>query len=266
MRFAISTTVTLAGARVELSGSFERSGRRTTFDLSGRADVNLYIATVNVAFRVNNSGVVASANLRAGDRSWAYFSASLTIAFTRDGWLVDVAGTLVLASSLVEIGGRLAIGNLSCNARMECRSVSTFATIQATFPIGPVQFTLNASVMNGFTMTIDGAWEHKTGKLDLGNCWGRGYAGVTASLTVRSNPGRNQARIELTGTAAVKARIWGDWCWPGTPDDEPESWRWSLSASMTATLDPWSLTVTVSFGIPGSYTIGPIGGVKVKIK
>ena len=266
VRFAISTTVTLAGARVELSGSFERSGRRTTFDLSGRADVNLYIVTVNVAFRVNNSGVVASANLRAGDRSWAYFSASLTIAFTRDGWLIDVSGTLVLAGGLVEIGGRLAIGNLSCNARMECRSVSTFAIIQASFPIGPIQFSLDASVMNGFNMTIAGSWPYTTGRIDLVNCWGRAYAGISASLTVRSNPGRNQARIELTGTAAVKAKIWGDYCWYGTPDNEPESWRWSLSASMTVTFDPWSLTVTVSIGIPGSYTIGPIGGVKVKIK
>jgi hypothetical protein len=266
VRFAISTNVTLAGASVALSGSFERSGRRTSFDLSGRANVNLYIASVNVAFRVNNNGVVATANVSAGDRSWAYFSASLTIAFTRDGWLVDVGGSMVLASGLVEYRARLAIGNLSCNARMECRSVRAFATIEASFPIGPIQFTVNASVLNGFSMTIAGAWEYTTGRLDLGNCWGRGYAGITASLAIRSNPSRGQARIELTGTAAVKAKIWGDWCWPGTPDNESDRWRWSLSASVTVTFDPWSLTVTVSFGIPGSYTIGPIGGVRVKIK
>jgi hypothetical protein len=266
VRFAISTTVTLAGSQVSLSGSFERSGRRTSFDLSGSANVNLFIATVNVGFRVNNSGVVATANLRAGDRSWAYFSASLTIAFTRDGWLIDVGGELVLASGLVEIRGRLAIGNLSCNARMECRSVRTFATIEASFPIGPIQFSLNASVLNGFSMTIAGAWEHTTGRIDLGNCWGRGYAGVTASLAIRSNPSRGQARIELTGTAAVKGRIWGDWCWAGTPDNESDRWRWSLSASVRVTLDPWSLTVTVDFGIPGSITIGPIAGVRVRIE
>ena len=175
-------------------------------------------------------------------------------------------GSMVLASGLVEYRARLAIGNLSCNARMECRSVRAFATIEASFPIGPIQFTLNASVLNGFSMTIAGAWEHTTGRIDLGNCWGRGYAGVTASLAIRSNPSRGQARIELTGTAAVKGRIWGDWCWAGTPDNESDRWRWSLSAGVRVTLDPWSLTVTVDFGIPGSITIGPIAGVRVRIE
>ncbi|MFM7095073.1 MAG: hypothetical protein ACKOYL_11060, partial [Actinomycetota bacterium] len=195
VRFAIDTTVTLANSRVSLSGTFERSGRRTTFDLSGRADVNLYVATVNVAFRVNNNGFIATANLAAGSRNWAYFSASVTLAFTSDGWLVDVGGELNILNGLVEVRGRLAIGNLECNARMQCRSVRTFARLSASFPIGPFQFSVDASLLNGFSLSVGTAWTYTTGRLDLGNCWGRAKAELSVTLHLRQNPARNQARV-----------------------------------------------------------------------
>lgn len=264
VRFGIDTTVNLAGSRVSLSGTFERSSRRTTFDLSGRADVNLYVATVNVAFRVNNNGVVASANLAAGNRNWAYFSASATLAFTRDGWLVDVGGELIILNGLVQVRGRLAIGNLDCNARMECRSVRTFAKLQASFPVGPFQFSVDASLLNGFSLSVGAAWTYTTGRLDLGNCWGRAKAELSVTLHLRENPARNQARVELVGRAGVYGKLWGDWCWPGTPDNERDRWPYSVSASISVTFDPWSVTVSVHLGVP-NFTIGPVAGIRIRV-
>lgn len=264
VRFAIDTTVRLAGSSVALSGTFERSGRGTTFDLTGRGDVNLYVATVNVAFRVNNNGVVATARLTAGSRSWAYFSASVTLAFTRDGWLVDVSGDLIILNGLVEVGGRLAIGNLECNARMQCRSVRSFAKLTATFPIGPFQFRVDASLLNGFSLEVSTVWGDQTGRLDLGNCWGRAKWELSVTLYIRENPARNQARVELVGRAGVYGKLWGRYCWPGTPDNERDRWPYSVSASLSVTFDPWGVTVSVHLGVP-NFTIGPVAGVRIRV-
>lgn len=264
VRFAIDTTVTLASARVSLSGTFERSGRRTTFDLRGSADVNLYVATVNVAFRVNNNGFIATANLAAGSRNWAYFSASVTLAFTSDGWLVDVGGELNILNGLVEVRGRLAIGNLECNARMQCRSVRTFARLSASFPIGPFQFSVDASLLNGFSLSVGTTWGDQTGRLDLVNCWGRGKYELSVTLHLRQNPARNQARVELVGRAAVYGKLWGEYCWYGTPDNEPESWPYSKSAEISVTFDPWAVTVSVHLGVP-NFTIGPVAGIRIRV-
>lgn len=263
-RFAVDTTVSLAGANVRLTGTFERSRGRTTFDLSGSANVNLYVASVSMAFRVNNNGFVATGRVAAGSRSWAYFSASATMAFTSDGWLVDVGGELVILSGLVNVSGRLAIGNLQCNARMQCERVRSFAKLTASFPIGPFQFSVNASLLNGFSLEVGSSWTYTTGRLDLGNCWGRGKAELSATLYIRENPARNQARVELVGRAGVYGKLWGDWCWPGTPDNERDRWPYSVSASISVTFDPWGVTVSVHLGVP-NFTIGPVAGIRIRV-
>lgn len=263
-RFSVETRVNLAGADVRLSGTFERSRGRTTFDLSGSANVNLYVASVAMAFRVNNNGFVATGNLRAGSRSWAYFSASATIAFTRDGWLVDVSGELVILNGLVEVGGRLAIGNLQCNARMQCTRVPPFAKLTATFPIGPFQFRVDASLLNGFSLEVSTVWGDQSGRLDLVNCWGRAKWELSATLYIRANPARNQSQVELVGRAGVWGKLWGRWCWSGTPDDETDRWPYSLSASLSVRFNPWGVTVEVHLGVP-NFTIGPIAGIKIKV-
>ena len=263
-RFSVDTTVSVAGSDVRLTGTFERSRGRTTFDLSGTANVNLYVASVSMGFRVNNSGFVATGRIAAGNRSWAYFSASATMAFTSDGWLVDVGGELVILSGLVSVSGRLAIGNLQCNARMQCERVRSFAKLSASFPIGPFQFSVNASLLNGFSLEVGSSWTYTTGRLDLGNCWGRGKAELSATLYIRENPARNQARVELVGRAGVYGKLWGDWCWPGTPDNEGDRWPYSVSASLSVTFDPWGVTVSVHLGVP-NFTIGPVAGVKIRV-
>ena len=263
-RFSIDTTVSLAGASVRLTGTFQRSRGRTTFDLSGTANVNLYVASVSMGFRVNNDGFIATGRIAAGNRSWAYFAASATMAFTRDGWLVDVGGELVILNGLVNVNGRLSIGNLQCNARMQCTSVRSFAKLTASFPIGPFQFGIDASLLNGFSLQVSTSWTYTTGRLDLGNCWGRGKAELSATLYIRENPARGQARVELTGRAGVYGKLWGDWCWPGTPDNEGSRWPYSVSASLSVTFDPWGVTVSVHLGVP-NFTIGPVAGVRIRV-
>jgi hypothetical protein len=263
-RFSVETNVTLAGANVRLEGTFERSRGGTSFDLSGSANVNLYVASVAMAFRVNNNGFVATGSLRAGSRSWAYFSASATIAFTRDGWLVDVSGELVILSGLVEVGGRLAIGNLQCNARMQCTRVPSFAKLTATFPIGPFQFRVDASLLNGFSLEVSTVWGDSSGRLNLVNCWGRAKWELSVTLYIRANPARNQSQIELVGRAGVWGKLWGYACWPGTPDNERDRWPYSVSASLSVRFNPWGVTVSVHLGVP-NFSIGPIAGITIRV-
>ncbi|MFM8388170.1 MAG: hypothetical protein ACKOA5_02870, partial [Actinomycetota bacterium] len=155
-------------------------------------------------------------------------------------------------------------GNLECNARMQCRSVRTFARLSASFPIGPFQFSVDASLLNGFSLSVGTAWTYTTGRLDLGNCWGRAKAELSVTLHLRQNPARNQARVELVGRAGVYGKLWGDWCWPGTPDNERDRWPYSISAEISVTFDPWGVTVSVHLGVP-NFTIGPVAGIRIRV-
>jgi hypothetical protein len=147
---------------------------------------------------------------------------------------------------------------------MQCRSVRSFAKLTATFPIGPFQFRVDASLLNGFSLEVSTVWGDQTGRLDLGNCWGRAKWELSVTLYIRENPARNQARVELVGRAGVYGKLWGDWCWPGTPDNERDRWPYSVSASLSVTFDPWGVTVSVHLGVP-NFTIGPVAGVRIRV-
>jgi len=249
---SFSGNATLAGVSVSLSGSFERTSGSTRFSLTGAANVNLYVASVRVAFTLSQSGASGTASIDVGQSSRARLRASLTLTLDAAGFYVRASGTVTLLSDY-SASATVTIANME-SAGGRWRSRSLYADVSFSLRLVSINFAISGTISNGdFDFRATASSSNSTGRIDCIVVWCKGKYEASFSLRVSNS----SPYLSVSASLGLYYKTWNSW------ESEP---GWSRIGGFDArvTLSPPSVRVTIDI-IPRANPGLTIGGGSITV-
>jgi len=222
--FNFSANVSLLGAaNTAISGSFSRANGRTTYSLTARANVDLYVLRANVDFTLNNNGVVGAASVNIGSCAYACLTTSVSVAYEKRG--NSVRFSFVAAGSLSVWNRKLTLANgrVEVSATMNGAAARGSARISGSVDLGPISLSVAAALdPTGIQFDLVGrVGPVRSGRATVVGCGGRGLVDAEVRVAVGT------ARVSASFSLFLGAKLWGYWdACPGpevddVDDDEP---------------------------------------------
>jgi len=249
---SFSGNASLAGVSVSLSGSFERTSGSTRFSLTGAANVNLYVASVRVAFTLTQSGASGTASIDVGQSSRARLRASLTLTLDAAGFYVRASGTVTLLSDY-SASATVTIANMESSGG-RWRSRSLYADVSFSLRLVSINFAISGTISNGnFDFRATASSSNSTGRIDCIVVWCKGKYESSFSLRVSNS----SPYLSVSASLGLYYKTWNSW------ESEP---GWSRIGGFDArvTLSPPSVRVTIDI-IPRANPGLTIGGGSITV-